>query len=85
MGDLPGCVVIMDDILEWGSSLEEQSRNLAIVQRCIKGIGVTLNKDKSQVGKQEVRFFGHPVVATGICPSPGMQAILAMPAPINVL
>lgn len=45
---LPGCAVIMDDILVWGKTRTEHD-NLAQVQSCIQQSGLTLNDAKSQL------------------------------------
>ena len=82
---LSGCTVIMDDILVWGTTLEEHNRNLMAVKQRITESGLTLNEDKCQYGKKEVKFFGHLLSAQGLRPSPEkVDAILQMPAPRNV-
>jgi hypothetical protein len=79
---LPGCAVIMDDILVWGKSRTEHDRNLTAVQSRIKQYGLTLNHEKSQICKTEVKFFGHLLTPNGIRPSPEkVNAILEMPPP----
>jgi len=83
--DLPGCAVIMDDILVWGRSPDEHDRRLKAVQQRITDSGLTLNQEKCQLGKREVTFFGHILSADGLRPSPDkIKAILDMPPPTNL-
>ena len=80
-----GCDVIMDDILVWGATKEEHDERLKIVQERIKASGLTLNEEKSQIGKEKVKFFGHELSKQGIKPSPEkVEAILKLPPPTSV-
>ena len=81
-GDLPGVETDIDDILVWGSSIEEHNKRLeAVLQRCLK-IGLTLNKEKCKFGVSEVTYLGHTINADGISPDKEkIRAISEMPPP----
>lgn len=82
---LEGCDVIMDDILVWGTDEKEHDERLNSVLKTIEKSGLKLNKDKCQLKRSQVKYFGHTVSASGIQPNADkVAAILDMPAPKNV-
>lgn len=82
---LDGTVVVMDDILVFGSSKEEHDRRLEAVLRTIKASGLKLNRAKCHFGKTELQFFGHIISADGIKPDNSkVESIAKMPSPTNV-
>ena len=82
---LEGTVVVMDDILVFGSSKEEHDRRLDAVLRTIKASGLKLNRAKCHFGKTELQFFGHIISADGVKPDNSkVESIAKMPSLTNV-
>lgn len=55
------CFVYLDDIMVFGSSLDEHNRNLkAVIQRLTEA-GLTIKQSKCAFGVKELRFLGHLV------------------------
>lgn len=82
---LEGTVVVMDDILVFGSSEEEHDRRLNAVLQTIKASGLKLNRAKCHFRKTELQFFGHIISADGVKPDESkVEAIAKMPNPSNV-
>ena len=77
-----GCVVIMDDILVYGRSMEEHDARLSKVLHTIEKSGLRLNKEKCSFRETELTYFGHLVGRDGIKPNPDrVKAIVNMSAP----
>ena len=79
---LPGVVNIADDLLIFGSNIEEHDRNLlAVLERC-KEIGLTSNPKKFKFKCKMLPFFGNVVSDKGILPDPKkVQSIKDWPSP----
>ena len=79
---LPGVINIADDLLIFGSTIEEHDKNLvAVLERC-KEIGLTLNPRKFKFKCKMVPFFGNVVSDKGILPDPKkVQSIKNWPSP----
>ena len=79
---LPGVINIADDLLIFGSTIEEHDKNLlAVLDRC-KEIGFTLNPRKFKFKCKMVPFFGNVVSDQGILPDPKkVQSIKNWPSP----
>ena len=79
---LSGVINIADDLLIFGSTIEEHDRNLlAVLERC-KEIGLTLNPKKFKFKCKMVPFFGNVVSDQGILPDPKkVQSIKNWPSP----
>jgi len=78
---LPGVLKIVDDILIQAASHDELHKRLeAVLKRC-RAHGITLSKDKAEVGEQ-VKFAGFIVTAEGTKPDPAkVKAIKDFPTP----
>lgn len=82
---LEGTVVVMDDILVYGSTKEEHDRHLDAVLRTVKASGLKLNRAKCHFRKTELQFFGHIISADGVKPDESkVEAIAQMSSPSNV-
>lgn len=80
--DLPGVLVMMDDLLVCGETLEQHDQRLKSVMERLQKIGLTLNADKCQVAMNQVRFLGQVIDASGIKMDPDkVQAIRDFPIP----
>ena len=82
---LEGVHVIMDDILVHGKTIEEHDARLAAVVQRIQRSGLKLNKDKCQIRKTELVYFGHSVGRDGVKPqAEKVKAIQQLPPPTSV-
>jgi hypothetical protein len=84
LSGLEGVRKIVDDILIFGSTLNELvKRTKAVLQRC-HDHGVTLSREKAQFG-ESVKFAGFIVNSSGISPNPEkVAAISRFPVPANL-
>lgn len=69
LADIPGVLVFIDDILVYGSSVEEQSNRLHRVLQRLQIKGITLNPQKCTFSVSELTFLGHKISERGIEPS----------------
>ena len=83
--DLSGVLNIADDLLVYGSTIEEHDNNLkALLNRC-RDVNLTLNPKKLKFKSDNVSFFGNIVTSKGIKPDPKkVQAIKDWSTPTNV-
>lgn len=79
---IEGVRVYMDDIILWGSTLQQHNERLAKVLERVKRYGLKLNRAKCQFGVGDISFLGDKLTAEGIEPDKEkLQAILEMPCP----
>ena len=64
------CFVYLDDIIIFGSTIQEHNRNLAIVLQRLRERGLKIQPDKCEFLKPELEYLGHVVTADGIKPNP---------------
>ena len=82
--DIEGIEVIVDDILVWGSTVEEHDARLERVLERTQERNLKLNKDKSQIRLKEISYVGHILSQDGIKPDPRkVQAIMKLEIPEN--
>ncbi|XP_055915467.1 uncharacterized protein K02A2.6-like [Eupeodes corollae] len=82
---LEGILCQMDDILVWGSSVNEHDKRLRLVLQRLQTSGVTLNDAKCQFGVQRIKFLGHILDEDGVHPDGDrITAIINMERPKNV-
>jgi hypothetical protein len=75
---------IVDDILVYGSSVEEHDANLRAMLQRSQDRGIRLNPDKCTIRVTSVPFFGCILTADGLKPDPAkLTAIKDMPTPQN--
>ncbi|KAI4891972.1 hypothetical protein NFI96_009139, partial [Prochilodus magdalenae] len=81
---LEGVRCYIDDLVIWGSTLQEHNERLAKVLHRISHNGLKLNRAKCQFGVQEITFLGDKLSAEGIEPDDRkIKAILSMPRPAD--
>ena len=82
---LDGVVCQVDDVLVFGKDqAEHDARVIAALER-IEKAGVTLNKEKCEFRKRQVKFLGHLIDAEGIRADPEKTAALQeMPTPKTI-
>ncbi|KAJ8375234.1 hypothetical protein SKAU_G00058140 [Synaphobranchus kaupii] len=71
---LGGVVCHMDDVLVWGHSQEEHDSRLHAVLARAEKAGITLNMEKCELSRGEVKFLGHVISAAGVKADPGKTA-----------
>ena len=80
--DLDGVCVYMDDIIVWGSTIEQHGERLEKAVKKLVQIGLRLNKDKCYFRLPELPYLGEVVTSQGVKPDPAkVQAIEDMPTP----
>ncbi len=76
------CEIIVDDILIWGSSVEEHDKRLKCVLDRVRAINMQLNPTKCRFRVSEVPYVGHLLTDKGVKPDPEKtKAIRQMPTP----
>jgi hypothetical protein len=66
LAELDGVLCQIDYVLVYGNNREEHDRRLTHVLNRIKEAGVTLNEEKCEFGKRELKFLGHVIDEWGI-------------------
>ncbi|KAK2710450.1 hypothetical protein QYM36_011843 [Artemia franciscana] len=81
---LDGFAVIIDDLLVFGSTLEEHDKRLVAVLERARAKGIKFNKAKCSFCVTSVTYFGHVISEQGMQPDPDkLEAINNMPTPSN--
>ena len=79
------CFVYLDDIIIFGTTIEEHNRNLAIVFQRLRETELKLQPDKCEYLKPELEYLGHLITAEGIRPNPSkLEAVKNFKMPGNV-
>lgn len=79
------CLVYLDDIVIYGSSLEEHNKRLTEVLQRLREANLKLQPDKCEFLRKEVNYLGHVISENGISPDPAkLQAIKDFPEPKKV-
>ena len=85
LSGLDGFVGLVDDILVYGATQEEHDSRLRAVLQRIRAAGLTLNKEKCEFSKRQIRFLGQLIDETGVKPDPDkLRAIEEMKPPSTV-
>lgn len=82
--DLQGkiCLVYLDDIIVFSTSLQEHSENLEKVFKKLREANFKIQLDKAEFLHKEVAFLGHLVTSQGVKPNPDkIKAIQDFPIP----
>lgn len=80
-----GVLIYVDDILVYGSSLEEHNRVLSEALRRLRQEGLLLKPSKCRFAESAVEFLGHVVSDKGIQPAKSkVEVLLNFPVPGNV-
>ena len=70
------CIVYMDDILVFGSTIEEHNHNLECVLRSLKMNNLKVSPEKCKFLQSEVKYIGHVFCAEGIKTDPEKVKII---------
>ena len=80
-----GVLCHIDDVIIFGKDKQEHDNRLHAALRKIQAAGVTLNSDKCEFHKSQLRFLGHIINGEGISADPSKtSAILKMKQPTTV-
>jgi hypothetical protein len=79
---IPGCTTMMDDIIVWGSTLQEHNQRLQQVFDASRKSNLKLNREKCVFGMKELTFVGDTISAEGIKPDEAkVKAIMNFETP----
>ena len=74
--DIPGALNISDDVIIYGTTVEEHNKALHAVCEKFAQVGLTLNREKCLFNQTSLTFFGFVFSDKGISPDPAkVQAI----------
>ena len=80
--DLDGVETDIDDILVWGTTIEENDERLEKVLQRARQSNLKLNPDKCQIRRTKVLYIGHVLTGDGVKPDASkLKAITEMPVP----
>ena len=81
LGDLPGVSIVTDDILIYGSTIQQDNEHLKLVFERARKTNLKLNPKKLKLCKLEVNYVGHVLNQEGLKPNADrVQAISEMPS-----
>lgn len=76
---LQGVVCHMDDVHVWGRDQQEHDIRLHTVLCKLQDAGLTLNREKCELSRSEVKFLGHSLSAEGVQPDPDkVKAVMSL-------
>ena len=82
---LQGTANSQDDIIVWGKNKTEHDKRLQDVMDRIYKSGLRLNKQKCEIGKDDIIFLGHRITKQGVHPDPEkIKAISKLEMPKDV-
>ena len=87
LGGLIGklCFVYLDDILVFGSTLQEHNKNMIDLFDRLQKTGLKLQPDKCDYLWPELKYLGHLITKDGVKPNPAkIQAVRDFKTPQNV-
>lgn len=69
LSECKNVIVYIDDILVFGSTIEEHDESMKQVLSVLERRGIMLNTDKCKIRRSEITFLGHKLTSKGICPT----------------
>lgn len=85
LGDLPFCVVYIDDILVFSKNAEEHLHHLRSILLRLRNHGLILHPQKCSLAKPEMEFLGHMLSSQGVKPTQSkVEAINNFPVPKSI-
>ena len=78
------CFVYLDDIVIFGSTIQEHHQNLVTLFERLRQTGLKLQPDKCEYLRPELEYLGHVITAEGVKPnSKKIEAVLNFKKPSN--
>ena len=82
--DIPGCKNIIDDIIIYASNQQEHDKILRMLLTRLREKGLTLNRNKCEFNKSELKFMAHTLSNSGIkIADDKVKAVKDTPPPTN--
>ena len=82
--DIEGVAVIVDDILVWGSTVEEHDKRLKLALDKLRQNNVKLSESKCEFRKDQIDYVGHNLSSEGLKPAEEkIRAVRDMKKPEN--
>ena len=82
--DIPGCKNIIDDIIIYASNQQEHDKILRMLLTRLREKGLTLNRNKCEFNKSELKFMAHTLSSSGIkIADDKVKAVKETPPPTN--
>ena len=79
------CLVYLDDVIVFGSTLKEHNERLSLVLKRIADFGLTLKSGKCKWAKTSVKYLGHVISGGTISTDPSKTAaVREFPVPTSV-
>lgn len=76
------CLVYLDDIIIFSTSLQEHVQSLKLIFNCLERANLKVQLDKSEFCKRETEFLGHIVTQNGVKPNPAkVECVINFPIP----
>lgn len=69
------CLVYLDDIIIFSTSLQEHVQSLKLIFQCLEEANLKVQLDKSEFCKRETEFLGHVVTRDGVRPNPSRSIV----------
>ena len=70
LGDIPGVISLVRDILVTGRTQAKHDSQLKIVLTRLSNAGLTLGREKCEINEKSVKFVGQLVDELGVRPDP---------------
>lgn len=78
------CLVYLDDLIIFGSTIQQHNRNLIDIFERLRKVNLKLNPEKCNFFKKELIYLGHFISSQGVRPDPEKtECIRAWPIPKN--
>ncbi|MEW8545684.1 MAG: RNase H-like domain-containing protein, partial [Candidatus Thiodiazotropha sp.] len=82
--DIPGCKNIADDIIIYAANQQEHDKILKMLLARLREKNLTVNKNKCEFNKSELKFMGHTLSSKGLkIDESKVQAVRDTPPPTN--
>ena len=76
------CMVYLDDIIVFGTSIEKHNKNLVTLFERLRQTGLKLQPDKCEYLRPEIEYLGHVITKDGVRPNPAkLKAVAEFPIP----
>ena len=66
--DIPGCKNLVDDIIIYAKNQQDHDKTLHALLSRFRQKNLTLNRNKCQFNKSELKFMGHTLSKDGVKP-----------------
>ena len=78
------CELYIDDVLTYGSTIEETLENLEKILARFRTFGITVNPEKCKLGLTEIEYVGHTINSDGLhFTREKLDSVLNFPLPIT--